>query len=90
KSKVVVLDEATANIDGDTDRLIQDTLRANFHHDNVTKLVIAHRVHTILDSDRILVLQNGSVVEFDTPAALLAIENGVFKALAAHAGATLP
>ncbi|ETV69148.1 hypothetical protein H257_15104 [Aphanomyces astaci] len=90
KSKVVVLDEATANIDGDTDRLIQDTLRANFHHDNVTKLVIAHRVHTILDSDRILVLQDGSVVEFDTPVALLAIENGVFKALAAHAGATLP
>ncbi|RHY61909.1 hypothetical protein DYB38_006688 [Aphanomyces astaci] len=90
KSKVVVLDEATANIDGDTDRLIQDTLRANFDHDNVTKLVIAHRVHTILDSDRILVLQDGSVVEFDTPAALLAIENGVFNALAAHAGAALP
>lgn len=81
KSKVVMLDEATANIDSATDELVQRTIRENFT--NMTSLTIAHRLSTIADSDRILVLSHGEVVECDTPLKLL--KNGTstvgFKAL---------
>ncbi|RHY61547.1 hypothetical protein DYB30_010590, partial [Aphanomyces astaci] len=83
QSRVVVLDEATANIDLDTDRLIQETIHECF--DGVTMLVIAHRLDTILDSDRILVLDQGRVVEYDAPLALLATDGGPFAQLASHA-----
>ncbi|ETV64096.1 hypothetical protein H257_18968 [Aphanomyces astaci] len=83
QSRVVVLDEATANIDLDTDRLIQETINECF--DGVTMLVIAHRLDTILDSDRILVLDQGRVVEYDAPHALLATDGGPFAQLASHA-----
>ncbi|KAF0698943.1 Aste57867_10465 [Aphanomyces stellatus] len=79
QSRVVVLDEATASIDLETDRLIQQTIRDNFG--GVTMLVIAHRLDTITDSDRILVMDQGRVKEFDTPAALLATEASTFAAL---------
>ncbi|ETV90679.1 hypothetical protein H310_14573 [Aphanomyces invadans] len=82
RSRVVVLDEATANIDLESDRLIQNTIKDCF--DGVTMLVIAHRLDTILDSDRILVMDHGSVVEYGTPSALLAIEGGAFAQLASH------
>ncbi|RHY93340.1 hypothetical protein DYB35_013691 [Aphanomyces astaci] len=83
QSRVVVLDEATANIDLDTDRLIQETIHECF--DGVTMLVIAHRLDTILDSDRILMLDQGRVVEYDAPLALLATDGGPFAQLASHA-----
>ncbi|KAF0711688.1 hypothetical protein As57867_005125, partial [Aphanomyces stellatus] len=83
RSKVVVLDEATANIDPESDQLIQQTMRECFH--DVTRLIIAHRLDTILDSDRILVLDAGVVKEYDAPSVLLANKAGAFAQLAQHA-----
>jgi len=71
KAKVLVLDEATSNVDTASDALIQDTVRAAFA--DCTVLTIAHRLHSILDSDRILVLEDGRVKEFDTPENLLQV-----------------
>ena len=67
-SKIMILDEATAAIDTQTDALIQRTIREEFAA--CTVLTVAHRLNTILDSDRILVLGAGEVLEFDTPARL--------------------
>ena len=67
--KIMVLDEATANIDYYTDQLIQKTLRENCK--NQTMLTIAHRISTVIDSDRILVLDQGRVIEYDHPFKLL-------------------
>jgi ATP-binding cassette, subfamily C (CFTR/MRP), member 1 len=69
RSKVVMMDEATANIDHATDALIQETIRKNFDH--CTTLTIAHRLTTIANSDRILVLSHGRVVECASPHQLL-------------------
>ena len=79
-----MLDEATAAVDMETDALIQSTIREQFS--NCTILTIAHRLHTILDSDRVLVLDSGNVAEFDTPKNLLADQNSIFHSLAVDAG----
>ena len=68
-SKILVLDEATAAVDVETDHLIQATIRKSFSH--CSTLTIAHRLDTIIDSDRVLVLDNGKALEFDTPKELL-------------------
>ncbi|KAI9475097.1 P-loop containing nucleoside triphosphate hydrolase protein [Coemansia mojavensis] len=75
--KIVILDEATANIDSHTDQLIQQLIRQEFAHSTV--LTIAHRLNTVMDSDRILVMNQGHVVEFDTPQALLQQPGSLFK-----------
>lgn len=75
-NKVLVLDEATANVDPETDALIQETIREKFK--NCTVMTIAHRLHTVMDSDKILVMNFGKVEEFDTPQNLLEIEGGIF------------
>ena len=62
KSKILVLDEATANVDLETDNLIQKKLRQSFL--DCTVLIIAHRLATIIDCDRILVMSDGSAIEF--------------------------
>ncbi|KAJ2245794.1 hypothetical protein GGH98_004467 [Coemansia sp. RSA 454] len=80
KRKILVLDEATANIDNKTDQLIQTILRDKFK--NCTILTIAHRLNTVMDSDRILVMDQGTVAEFDTPKNLLA-RGGPFTQLVA-------
>merc|ERR1712176_226437 len=79
KPKILVMDEATASIDNSTDATIQQMIRENFS--DATVLTIAHRLNTILDSDRVLVLGDGRVVEFDTPKNLMAKESGHFKAM---------
>lgn len=68
-SKIVVLDEASSSIDNYTDNIIQNTIREQFH--NRTVLTIAHRLRTIMDSDRVLVIDCGKAVEFDSPKELL-------------------
>uniref|UniRef100_A0AAG5CR64 Uncharacterized protein n=1 Tax=Anopheles atroparvus TaxID=41427 RepID=A0AAG5CR64_ANOAO len=68
-NKILVLDEATANVDPETDKLIQTTIRTKFAH--CTVLTIAHRLHTVMDSDRVLVMDAGRVVEFGHPHELL-------------------
>ncbi|KAH9127139.1 hypothetical protein LEN26_009290, partial [Aphanomyces euteiches] len=80
QSRVVVLDEATANIDLESDRLIQQTIKDCFR--DVTMLIIAHRLDTIIDSDRILVMDHGSAIEYDSPEVLLAKDGGAFAELA--------
>jgi ABC-type multidrug transport system fused ATPase/permease subunit len=68
-SKVLIMDEATANIDVQTDALIQEAIRRDFCHCSI--LTIAHRLNTVIDYDKILVLERGRVVEFDEPHTLL-------------------
>jgi len=86
QNKILVLDEATANVDPKTDSLIQEQIRSRFK--DCTVLTIAHRLHTIMDSDRILVLSDGKVVEFGQPYELLCDQNGVLHELAEQTGAT--
>ncbi|XP_051715807.1 ATP-binding cassette sub-family C member 5 isoform X1 [Ctenopharyngodon idella] len=86
-SKILLLDEATAAIDTETDRLIQDTIRTSFS--SCTTLVIAHRLNTVLNCDRIMVLDQGQILEFDTPSNLLANENSCFHAMMEAAEETL-
>ncbi|KAJ2113630.1 hypothetical protein IW146_003711 [Coemansia sp. RSA 922] len=83
RAKVLVLDEATAAIDPESDAIIQNSIRNEFK--DCTVLTIAHRLNTIIDSDRILVLDKGQVAEFDTPDTLLAKEGGLFRGLWARA-----
>lgn len=84
-SNILVLDEATAAVDVQTDALIQTTLRGPMFS-NRTIITIAHRINTILDSDRIVVLDSGRVVEFDTPKNLLQKRDGAFWKLVKEAG----
>merc|ERR1712232_1057185 len=77
--KVLVLDEATASIDGETDAFIQKMLRTRFP--NTTLLTIAHRLNTIVDYDCVLVMDAGRAAEFDAPAKLLENKNGIFSQL---------
>lgn len=69
KSKILILDEATANVDPTTDAFIQKRLRTDFK--DCTILTIAHRIATVIDYDRIMVLSEGSILEFDSPPVLL-------------------
>lgn len=79
RPKVLVMDEATASVDRDSDAQIQSMVRECFSH--CTVLTIAHRLHTVVDSDRVLVLDDGHVAELDTPSNLLRREGGVFRAM---------
>jgi ABC-type multidrug transport system fused ATPase/permease subunit len=73
------MDEATSNVDILTESKIQHLIKSKFKHSTV--LVIAHRLNTIIDSDRVLVLSFGTLVEFDTPANLMAKKEGEFAKL---------
>ncbi|KAJ1949069.1 hypothetical protein EC988_004917 [Linderina pennispora] len=85
RSKVILMDEATASVDFETDEAMQRTIRgADFKSSTI--LCIAHRLRTIIDYDRVLVLENGRVEEFGTPAELIQAEGGVFRTLCEKSG----
>ncbi|XP_042293386.1 multidrug resistance-associated protein 1 isoform X2 [Sceloporus undulatus] len=83
KSKILVLDEATAAVDLETDNLIQSTIRTQF--DGCTVLTIAHRLNTIMDYTRVIVLDKGEIVECGAPADLIQ-KKGVFFSMAKDSG----
>ncbi|KAM9012499.1 multidrug resistance-associated protein 1 isoform 6-T7 [Ara ararauna] len=83
KSKILVLDEATAAVDLETDKLIQSTIKSQF--EECTVLTIAHRLNTIMDYTRVLVLDRGEVVECDSPEHLLQ-QKGIFYSMAKDSG----
>jgi len=79
RGRVVLLDEATSNVDGETDKLMQTLVRDEFRDHTI--VTVAHRLETIMDSDVVLVLDAGKLVEVGPPAELAAKEGGVFRAL---------
>ncbi|NXJ16927.1 MRP7 protein, partial [Odontophorus gujanensis] len=83
QAKVLCIDEATASVDQKTDQLVQQTIRQRFA--DKTVLTIAHRLNTILDSDRVLVMQAGRVAELDSPAYLSKKDGSLFQRLL-HSG----
>ncbi|CDH53086.1 abc metal ion [Lichtheimia corymbifera JMRC:FSU:9682] len=84
RSTILILDEATAAIDVETDAIIQETIRREFA--DCTILTIAHRINTVMDSDRILVLDKGHIAEFDTPQQLIDNKDSIFYSMAHEAG----
>ncbi|CAM8996206.1 unnamed protein product [Rhodiola kirilowii] len=85
RSKILVLDEATAAVDVRTDALIQRTIREEFK--SCTMLIIAHRLNTIIDCDRVILLDSGKVLEYDTPEHLLSDEGSAFSKMVQSTGA---
>lgn len=77
-STIVIMDEATASVDAETDALITETMRREFS--NATVITVAHRLNTIMDCDYILVMSDGIASEFDTPQNLLD-KGGLFRDL---------
>ncbi|KAM7299688.1 putative ABC transporter [Ixodes scapularis] len=84
RTKILVLDEATASVDVNTDMLVQQTLRDAMS--GCTVLIIAHRLHTVLSSDRVVVMDQGSVVEVGSPTELLTDTTSSFYAMVREAG----
>jgi ATP-binding cassette subfamily C (CFTR/MRP) protein 2 len=79
KSRILVLDEATASVDAQTDAVIQRTIHKEFA--NCTVISVAHRIPTVMDSNKVLVLDAGLVKEFDSPTRLLEKQSSLFAAL---------
>ncbi|KAG0056100.1 hypothetical protein BGZ83_006361 [Gryganskiella cystojenkinii] len=84
QSRILVLDEATSAVDLQTDLLIQETIKKNFA--NCTVLMIAHRLNTIIECDKILVMEDGRVVEFEHPTKLIENKDGYFHSLVSQSG----
>ncbi|CAN6460901.1 unnamed protein product [Victoria cruziana] len=82
RSSVLVLDEATASVDTATDGVIQRIIRREFR--DCTVITIAHRIHTVIDSDLVLVLSQGTIVEYDSPAKLLERRDSSFSKMIAE------
>lgn len=83
-NKILVLDEATANVDPTTDALIQATIRKKF--EECTVLTVAHRLNTIIDSDKVLTMDQGQMLEFDHPYILLQNERSHFNGMVQETG----
>ncbi|GAA5957716.1 hypothetical protein JCM3765_003743 [Sporobolomyces pararoseus] len=79
QSRVIIMDESTASVDFETDEKIQHTIREGFADSLV--ITIAHRLRSIIDYDRIMVLEKGELAEFDSPSELLKDKNGIFRAM---------
>uniref|UniRef100_A0A8C0IGK9 ATP binding cassette subfamily C member 4 n=1 Tax=Bubo bubo TaxID=30461 RepID=A0A8C0IGK9_BUBBB len=86
KNRILIIDEATANVDPRTDEFIQKTIREKFAH--CTVLTIAHRLNTIIDSDRIMVLDAGRLKEYGEPYILLQEQDGLFYKMVQQVGKT--
>ncbi|KAJ7624560.1 hypothetical protein FB45DRAFT_84390 [Roridomyces roridus] len=84
RSSVVVMDEATSSVDFETDGKIQKAIREEFTQSLL--ITVAHRLKTIIDYDRLVVLDHGRIVEFDTPWALIQKEDGVFRGMCLKSG----
>ena len=84
KKKIVVMDEATANVDMETERVIEETMKRELSE--CTVVTVAHRLDTVIKSDRILVLSHGRVKEFDHPHILLQKEGGYFARMVEATG----
>jgi ABC-type multidrug transport system fused ATPase/permease subunit len=84
KPKILVLDEATSSLDVMTDNLVGETIRDVFRDSTV--LTIAHRLHTIVESDKIIVMDAGRIVEFGQPSGLVLTPNGVFASMIVETG----
>jgi ABC-type multidrug transport system fused ATPase/permease subunit len=82
--RILVMDEATSSVDWNTDRLIQETVRERFNKSTV--LIIAHRLNTIIDTDKVMVLSKGELLQFGTPAELLREKTGYFAKMVAEYG----
>ncbi|CAB91574.1 vacuolar heme ABC transmembrane exporter Abc3 [Schizosaccharomyces pombe] len=83
-TRILLLDEATASVHAETDAIVQQTIRKRFK--DRTILTVAHRINTVMDSDRILVLDHGKVVEFDATKKLLENKDSMFYSLAKESG----
>ncbi|KAG8680347.1 hypothetical protein FRC09_018309 [Ceratobasidium sp. 395] len=79
RSAVIIMDEATSSIDLETDDQIQRTIRDEMS--DALVITIAHRLKTVIDYDRVLVLDHGELVEFDSPATLMGQEGSVFRSM---------
>ncbi|VVT56873.1 uncharacterized protein SAPINGB_P005360 [Magnusiomyces paraingens] len=86
-TRILILDEATSNVDFATDSKIQDTIVREFGH--CTILCIAHRLRTILNYDRILVMDKGEIAEFDSPLELFQYQEGIFHSMCESSGITI-
>ncbi|KAF8222623.1 hypothetical protein L208DRAFT_1413119 [Tricholoma matsutake] len=84
RSSIIVLDEATSSIDFATDVKIQATIREEFT--NSLLLTVAHRLHTVIDYDRLIVLERGQIAEMDTPWNLICKEDGIFRNMCLNSG----
>ncbi|CAL8129154.1 unnamed protein product [Orchesella dallaii] len=84
RNKVIVMDEATANVDPQTDALIQETIRNKFG--NCTVLMIAHRLHSVVECDKLLVLDKGRLMQFDHPHKLYQNRGVIFYSMSRSTG----
>ncbi|KAI8894158.1 MRP-like ABC transporter, partial [Globomyces pollinis-pini] len=84
KSKIIMLDEATASVDFETDEYIQKAIRKDFS--DATIVTIAHRLNTIADYDKVMVLSFGKLVEYDSPHVLLSNPTSEFSKMVAETG----
>jgi len=84
QSSIIIMDEATSSIDFKTDATIQTTIREEFG--NSLLITVAHRIKTVIDYDRLIILDKGVIVEFDTPRNLIEKEGGVFRDMCLKSG----
>ena len=83
-NKIVMMDEATANVDNETDRVIQETVKRKFI--GCSLLIIAHRLRTIINSDKIIVIDKGICKEYATPLELYNKDDSIFRSMIFHTG----
>jgi len=84
RNKIVMMDEATANVDPETDRFIQKKIKKMFSES--TLLIVAHRLRTIVDTDRIIVMDQGRCAESGTPFELASNKSSLFRKMISHTG----